>query len=309
MPRNTERETPRNSSIARGRFAPSPTGALHFGSLVAALASYLDAKSRGGEWLLRIEDLDPLREAPGATDAILRTLDHYGLHWDRPPVYQSKRIDHYRQALDRLIHAGMVYPCACSRREIADSGLMGLDAPVYPGTCRAGLGAGRSPRTWRLRVDDIVVVFNDEVQGEQRQNLQEEIGDFVLKRADGLFAYQLAVVIDDAHQGITRVTRGADLLSSSARQIYLQRCLELPTPAYLHIPAAVNDAGEKLSKQTFAAPISDEKAGVTLVNALRFLGQDVPAELAQSSPRTILEYALARWDVRRIPRQLTRPVG
>ena len=285
----------------RGRFAPSPTGPLHFGSLVAALASYLDARNRGAEWFVRIEDLDPPREVPGAADAILRALEAHGLHWDGPISYQSRRYDRYASALERLKQAGLAYPCACTRTEVADAGLHGIEGPVYPGTCRAGLTLGRQPRAWRVRTHRESIEYIDEHQGRQEQNLEREIGDFVLRRADGLYAYQLAVVVDDAEQSITRIVRGADLLNSTPRQIYLQRLLGFPTPAYLHVPVVVNAAGEKLSKQTRAVPLAIGAEHTMLSKALHFLGQHPPATLACEKPETILRWAIKHWDPRLIP--------
>ena len=260
-----------------GRFAPSPTGPLHLGSLAAALASWLDARAAGGRWLVRIEDLDPPREQPGAADEILRTLERLGLHWDGPVIFQSRRKPFYEQALENLKKHS--YPCGCTRREIADSslGLAADGARIYPGTCRKALPPGRAPRSVRVKVSGSID-FVDRVQGPQRQDLESEVGDFVLRRADGQFAYQLAVVVDDAAQGITDVVRGADLLGSTARQIYLQRLLGLPSPRTLHIPAAVDGTGEKLSKQTGAGPVSQ----ADLRRALIFLGQKETDDLAQA---------------------------
>lgn len=262
-----------------GRFAPSPTGALHFGSLAAALASWLDARAAGGRWLVRIEDLDAPRVQAGAAEHILRTLGGLGLSWDGAVEYQSRRLALYRDALERL--AQRTYWCGCTRREIADSslGLAADGAQIYPGGCRAGIAPGKTPRALRLRVQG-TIAFADRVQGEQRQALEREVGDFVLYRADGMFAYQLAVVVDDAEQGITDVVRGADLLDSTARQIQLQRLLGYATPRYLHIPAAVNRAGEKLSKQTGALSIS--AGGDALRRALAFLGQPQTDDLGEA---------------------------
>jgi glutamyl-Q tRNA(Asp) synthetase len=295
----------------RGRFAPSPTGPLHFGSLVAAVGSYLEARRRGGAWLVRMEDLDPPREQPGAADAILRALEACGMGWDGEIMYQSRRADAYRAALGRLQERGLVYACACSRREIADSALQPPEdgTLVYPGTCRNGIAAGRAPRAWRVRVTDETIEFDDALQGGMRQNLAAEVGDFVLLRADGLFAYQLAVVIDDAEQGITDVVRGADLLGSTARQIYLQRLLGLQMPRYLHLPVAVNAAGEKLSKQTFAPPVDARNPLPALVQAMRFLGQAPPAYLARVQLAEFWAWALAHWDATRIPRQRRLPAS
>jgi len=273
-----------------GRFAPSPTGPLHFGSLVAALASWLDARAAEGRWLVRIEDLDAPRALPGAADDILRTLDRLGLGWDGPVVYQSRRSASYKAALKSLD----TYWCGCTRREIADSsiGRASDGAQIYPGTCRAGLAPGRTPRALRVRTGGEEIAFTDRVQGPQRQVLEREIGDFVLLRADGQFAYQLAVVVDDAEQGVTDVVRGADLLDSTPRQIFLQRLLGYPMPRYLHVPAAVNQAGEKLSKQTGARPVDIKRKAEELARALTFLGQSETDDLAQ---------AVANWKPELIP--------
>jgi glutamyl-Q tRNA(Asp) synthetase len=282
----------------RGRFAPSPTGPLHFGSLVAAVASWLDARAAGGEWLLRMEDLDAPRCVPGAADQILQTLEVCGLEWDGAVDYQSHRLDHYRAALERLLHDGQAYPCGCTRREIADS------APVrasgerpYPGTCRTGLPGGRQARAWRLRVPPGEFAYVDRVQGPQAEVVERETGDFVLLRADGIFAYQLAVVVDDAAQGITDVVRGADLLASTPRQIVLQQALGMATPRYLHVPVAANANGEKLSKQTLAPPAGP----ADMAAVLRFLGF-VPPDLPL---RELLAWAVKEWDPARIPAQVS----
>jgi glutamyl-Q tRNA(Asp) synthetase len=275
-----------------GRFAPSPTGALHFGSLVAALASWLDARAAGGRWLVRIEDLDPPREQPGASAGILRTLAELGLSWDGEIEYQSKRRSRYEAALRRL--TGFTYPCGCSRKEIADSsvGIASDGSRIYPGTCRPGL-AGKPARALRVIAAEQAIEFADRVQGPQSQRVDREVGDFVLLRADGQFAYQLAVVVDDAEQGITDVVRGADLIDSTARQIHLQRLLGYAQPRYLHVPAAVNASGEKLSKQTGASPVDSGDAGI-LPRALRFLGQPESDNLRD---------ATRDWDPGRIPRK------
>ncbi len=291
----------------RGRFAPSPTGPLHFGSLVAAVGSYLEAKSRGGLWLLRMEDLDPPREQPGAAERILRTLEACGMNWDGEPMYQSQRADAYRAALARLQTQGLAYPCACTRREIADSSLSHDGALIYPGTCRMGLAPGKTARAIRLRVDHGLIEFDDAIQGRLGQDLAAEVGDFVLLRADGLYAYQLAVVVDDAAQGITDVVRGADLLDSTPRQIYLQRLLGLSTPRYLHLPAAVNAAGEKLSKQTRAAPVDERDPVPVLAQVMDFLGQAPPAQLRRATLAEFWDWALAHWDAERIPRRRSLP--
>jgi glutamyl-Q tRNA(Asp) synthetase len=266
--------------MVTGRFAPSPTGPLHFGSLVAALASWLDARAANGRWLVRMEDLDRPRVQPGAAAEILRALERLGLEWDGEVEYQSRRAALYQAALDQVrAHS---YWCCCTRREIADSslGLASDGAAIYPGTCRRGLPPGKPPRALRLRVDASTIGFVDRVQGRREQVLSRDVGDFVLYRADGQFAYQLAVVVDDAAQGVTDVVRGADLIDSTARQIFLQRLLGLPTPRYLHVPVAVNAAGEKLSKQTGAEPLDLSRPEQELRRALAFLGQ--PGDLAQA---------------------------
>jgi glutamyl-Q tRNA(Asp) synthetase len=280
-----------------GRFAPSPTGPLHFGSLVAALASWLDARAARGRWLVRMEDLDAPRQQPGAAEDILRTLERFGLAWDGPVAYQSLRAPRYEAALDRLRRH--TYWCGCSRREIADSslGLATDGARIYPGTCRGGLAHGRAPRALRLRTDAQAIAFRDRVQGEQSQVLAVDVGDFVLYRADGQFAYQLAVVVDDAEQGVTDVVRGADLLDSTARQIYLQRLLGAPTPRYLHVPVALDASGTKISKQKGARPLGEDRERA-LREALRFLGQPETGDLDE---------AVAAWDVSRIPRRRAIP--
>lgn len=293
------------SSPYRGRFAPSPSGPLHFGSLVAAVGSFLQARSQGGAWLVRIEDIDPPREVRGAATQILRTLEALGLEWDEAIMYQSTRHDAYRAALDALRAAGAVYPCACTRREIADSSVAGIDGPVYPGTCRRALPPGRSPRAWRMSTKDAVVVFDDLWQGRLRCDLAAEIGDFVVQRADGLVAYQLAVVVDDAAQGITEVVRGADLFHSTPRQIQLQRALAMNTPRYAHLPVAVNDRGEKLSKQTFATPIETEAPLPLLRRTLEFLGQDAPDALLEGDIAAFWRFAVSHWRAEHVPRTRT----
>lgn len=262
-----------------GRFAPSPTGSLHAGSLVAALASYLDARAHQGRWLIRIEDLDEARTVAGAAEEIIATLAAFGMQSDGEVVWQSRRKDVYQSAFERL--AATVYPCSCSRKEIADSqtGLASDGAAIYPGTCRSGLLPGRSARAWRLRVDgSLQIEFDDRLQGHIGEQLATAVGDFVLKRADGYWAYQLAVVVDDALQGVTDVVRGADLLGSTARQIYLQQLLKVPTPRYMHVQVVRNAAGEKLSKQTGARPLDASRPLQELLTAAHHLGLElVPA--------------------------------
>jgi glutamyl-Q tRNA(Asp) synthetase len=291
----------------RGRFAPSPTGPLHFGSLVAAAGSFLEARTRGGAWLVRMEDLDPPRVVPGAADDILLALRACGMEWDGTIVHQSTRHDAYHGALHRLRDKGLVYPCACSRREIADSAVAGIEGPVYPGTCRTGLAPGKAARALRISTRGAAAAFDDALQGRLAHDLERESGDFVLYRADDVYAYQLAVVVDDAEQGITDVVRGADLLASTPRQLYLQQLLGFPRPRYAHLPVAVNAAGEKLSKQTFAAPLDAANPLPSLVAALAFLGQQPPPELARGTIRQLWEWALANWRLERVPRASAAP--
>ncbi len=300
----------------RGRFAPSPTGPLHFGSLVAAVGSYLDAKHHNGKWLVRIEDLDNPRTVKGAADKILSTLEAYGLHWDEDIIYQSQHNAAYVEAFHQLKETGAVYPCCCTRKEIADSALHGIDGQIYPGTCRNGIPPEREGRAWRVRTDmqqtvrpepvewytgfdklspNGVVVFDDTLQGRITQHLATEVGDFIVLRADGLFAYQLAVVVDDALQGITHVVRGADLLYSTPRQMYLQQLLGLNTPGYMHLPLVVNAQGEKLSKQTLARPVEKNNTASALFDALVFLRQQPPAELRLRTIEHLLAWAIANW--------------
>jgi glutamyl-Q tRNA(Asp) synthetase len=287
----------------RGRFAPSPTGPLHFGSLVAAVASWLDARHAHGEWLVRIEDIDEARTVPGAADDILRTLEATGLHWDGAVQWQTRRKPRYEAALARLREAGLAYRCRCSRREVADSGLRGIEGAVYPGTCREARLADNVAGAERFRVTEGAVEFVDRVQGRIAQDVGRDVGDFVLKRRDGLHAYQLAVVVDDAEQGITDVVRGADLLASTARQVLLQRALGYPTPCYLHFPVAADASGEKLSKQTLAPGVDAREAPRLIAAVLRFLGQASPDP---GSAAQMLAQAAAAWEPRAIPKGLFR---
>jgi len=291
----------------RGRFAPSPTGPLHFGSLVAAAGSYLEARTRGGEWLVRMEDLDPPRVEAGAADGILRTLEACGLDWDGQVLRQSARNDAYHSALHRLRGLRLVYPCACSRREIADSAIAGMEGPVYPGTCRGGIVADRGARALRLDTSGAAVAFEDALQGQITCQLERESGDFVLYRSDGVYAYQLAVVVDDAEQGVTDVVRGADLLASTPRQIYIQRLLGLPQPRYAHLPVAVNELGEKLSKQTLALPADAAQPLPTLMAALSFLGQQPPCGFERATVKELWAWAIENWRLDRVPRVMTAP--
>ncbi|MDO9319936.1 MAG: tRNA glutamyl-Q(34) synthetase GluQRS [Gammaproteobacteria bacterium] len=288
-----------------GRFAPSPSGPLHFGSLVAALASYLDARSAQGLWLLRMEDLDPAREPPAAAAQILSTLDAFGLHWDGPVIYQSQRLSAYADALATLQERGLIYSCDCSRAHIQVMG------GVYDNRCRLR----RLPPTsgaLRVVVPDEIFDFVDTIQGPQQQNLQRECGDFVLRRKDGLFAYQLAVVVDDAFQNITHIVRGSDLLDSTPRQLYLQKLLGFPSPNYAHMPVVVNDSGQKLSKQHFATPLDLQQPTAQLLAALQFLGQfpglHPDPHLATALPAELLAWGAAHWDIQAVPKLATIPL-
>ncbi len=262
-------------NVYRGRFAPTPSGALHFGSLIAALGSCLDARAHAGEWHLRIEDVDPPRVVPGSADRILFTLEAFGFAWDGPVVYQSRRGEAYRAAIERLIEAGQLYGCACTRKRLKGARI-GVDGPVYPGTCRERRLSLKT--ALRLRVPDERIEFADLLAGHVACDVARECGDFVLRRADGVYTYQLAVTVDDAELGVTHVVRGADLLASTPRQIVLQYALGYPTPAYLHLPVALNDAGGKLSKQTLAAPLRDDAPLAALLQAAAFLGMDLRAQ-------------------------------
>ena len=293
--------------MVRGRFAPSPTGPLHFGSLVAAVGSFLEARRHGGEWLVRIEDVDGPRARPGAADLILRTLERYALLWDGPVLYQSQRGEIYRAALERLVDAGFAYPCTCTRRELAAYPRSSDGSPIYPGHCRNSPQPSARPPAIRLRVNDTPVSFYDAVQGSHRQCLERDIGDFVIRRADGCFAYQLAVVVDDDAQGITQVVRGSDLLDSTPRQIYLQRLLGLPLPTYAHLPVVADNTGQKLSKQTGAPPLDLEQPTAMLWAALDFLGQAPPSALWRASPKTLLAWACCQWRLEHVPIASSRP--
>ena len=281
-----------------GRFAPSPTGPLHIGSLTTAVASWLHARQQGGEWLVRVEDIDPPREQPGAADAILRTLDAFGLHWDREVLFQSSRLAAYADAVARLLDGGLAFLCSCTRSEVR--ALAGENAP-YPGTCRARVHHQRDTAV-RARVEPGVIRFDDGVQGVVENRLDRTLGDYVIRRRDGLPAYHLAVVVDDAAQGVTDVVRGVDLLESTAAHIHLQRALGLPTPRYWHVPVVVDAAGAKLSKQT-GAPGLTTASTAAAVEALAYLGLDVPRELERERPEVLWEWALPRWRIEGLARR------
>jgi len=286
-----------------GRFAPSPTGPLHFGTLLAALGSYLAAKRFAGHWLLRIEDLDPPRVVSGAAEAMIRLLEQLGFEWDGAIVYQSKRFERYRQILEQLRTQGRVFDCNCTRREIlASAPHPGEDGPIYPGTCRNGICGNRPECAVRLRVTNENIRFYDGVMGVRQQNLETEVGDFVLHRVDGLFAYQLAVVVDDMDAGVNQVVRGADLLSSTPRQIYLYRCLGAAVPEYFHLPLAFGEDGKKLSKRhgDFGL-VTAENGAHMLWRALDFLGQSPPHELQYLSSRELLYWGLKNFNPAAVP--------
>ncbi len=277
----------------RGRFAPSPTGPLHFGSLVAAVGSWLRARAQNGIWVVRMEDLDPPREVPGAAADILATLAKFGMQSDEPVLFQSRRVPAYDTAFQRLLDANQVFACNCSRSDLE------MQKGFHRDACIAPADSARAP-AWRLRSPDLTIDFNDLANGPQSQNLRQDIGDFVIKRSEGWYAYQLAVVVDDAFQGITEVVRGADLLDSTPRQIYLQRLLASPTPTYLHMPLVVDAGGQKLSKQDRARPVDGNDPVPAMHAALEFLGvhvQPIPRQID-----TLLAAGIANFDPARLMR-------
>lgn len=291
-----------------GRFAPSPTGALHTGSLVSAVGSWLLARSAGGRWLVRMDDLDSPRQLPGMADDILATLERFALFWDGEVSWQSRHLPLYEQAFERLRQSGLLYPCRCSRKEIARAASAphpADDCLPYPGSCRDGMPHAGPLRSWRVRVNDEPVCFHDLCRGRVCQTLSEGCGDFVVRRGDGEFAYQLAVVVDDRITGVTQVARGADLLHSTPRQIHLQRLLGLPQPEYCHLPLVTGPGGAKLSKRDNLVSHQlgnwNGREGELLHAVLRFLGQEPPAELAGAGCGEILAWGAANFKVRRIP--------
>lgn len=286
-----------------GRFAPSPTGPLHFGSLVAALGSWLDARTAGGHWLVRMEDLDLPRCVPGAADTILRQLENYGLHWDGVVLAQSSRDVAYESALQQLRETGAVYRCVCTRSQLSDAPHNAQGETIYPGTCRDNAADAHTPHAWRVRAPDTAISFIDRVWGEVTQSIAADVGDFVVKRADGLFAYQLAVVVDDAHQHITHIVRGADLLWNTPRQIALQTLLGMPTPGYAHLPLITNAQGQKLSKQTLAPTLPEHEQSQVLSEALNVLGHAPPTGLMRASPAELLAWAVAHWRIESVSTQ------
>lgn len=284
-------DNPENTSCQVGRFAPSPTGDLHFGSLVSAVASFAQAKHSHGKWLIRVEDIDPPREVPGSATRILQDLEGLGLTSDRPVLYQRTRTRAYATAIDELLSEGKAFYCGCSRKDLPPSG-------VYPGTCRNGVAPGKSPRTVRLKVKDSTIAFSDLIQGRVEENLQHSVGDFIIRRADGQPAYQLAVVVDDAFQGVTEVVRGSDLLESTARQIHLQQALGLPTPAYIHHPLALGSEGRKLGKRFGSDPIGRLPGAQAVRLALQFLGQNPPGGMGLEE---LWSWACEHWQAESIP--------
>lgn len=276
-----------------GRFAPSPTGDLHFGSLISAVGSFLEAKTAGGDWLLRIEDLDPPREVAGSASRIISDLQNLGMQPDGQILYQSSRFDAYQVHVNRLLEAGLAYPCACTRKDLPPSG-------IYPGTCRDGISGGKEPRAIRFLVTDKICEFIDKVQGRITESPARSIGDFIIHRADGLYAYQLAVVVDDDFQGITQVVRGADLLDSTCRQLCLQEALGLNPSEYMHLPLALSTDGRKLSKRVQADPVKHQDPAFAVAAALVFLGQKPPTDLVLGS---LWDWALEHWNSKLVPRQ------
>lgn len=289
-----------------GRFAPSPTGQLHIGSLLSAVASFADARAQGGRWLVRMEDLDPPREVAGAASAILQTLDDFGLHWDGEVVYQSRRHALYRAALAELRARGLVYPCYCSRQTVRQQApRLGVDGPVYSGHCAAlppdfAPENGKTP-AWRLRVDDNEYGFADDIVGNDQQHLARDVGDFVLRRADGCWAYQLAVVVDDAEQGVNHIVRGQDLLVSTPRQLYLQHLLGYAAPHYAHVPLLTNALGQKWSKQTHAPALQSAEREPLLRLVLHCLG--LPNAPSVDKPEDLLAWAVAHWRIEHVPKR------
>ena len=281
-----------------GRFAPSPTGPLHFGSLITALASYLNVKSKNGRWLVRIEDLDPPREDPRSPAQILKTLKSHALDWDGEIIYQATRHEPYLLALEDLIQINSTYPCSCTRRIIEHNGIPGKNGIVYPGSCRKHpLNPNSLFYSWRVVTHDEPIEFTDLRLGHFSHRLESRTGDYIIKRSDGFYAYSLAVAVDDYFQGITEVVRGEDLFKVTPRQIHLQQLLGYPTPDYLHLPLALHANGDKLSKQTHAPAIDNQRASRNLFEALQFLGQNPPVSLAENAPKEIIDWGLKHWDI------------
>jgi len=287
----------------KGRFAPSPTGAVHFGTLLAAVGSYLQAKKNNGEWLIRMEDVDLTRKVEGTDTDILHTLEAFGFEWQGEVLYQSAQNEYYEEALQQLIEQSLVFPCTCTRKQLAETG-----SDIYPGSCRNHKLPEKAEHALRVFAQNIDIKFNDAIMGEQSQNMAQQCGDFIIKRRDDLFAYQLAVVVDDAMQGITEIVRGADLLDSTPRQIYLQQLLGYATPAYCHLPLAVDNNGNKISKSEGAAKIDIKNKEKLLCKTLNFLGQKPPTELSDCSINNIWQWAINNWDINTVPHNKRRPV-
>lgn len=308
-PQLNPRVKPAKLQPYRGRFAPSPTGLLHIGSLIAAVASYLDAKSNNGIWLVRLEDLDPPREVAGAAQSILSCLEAHGLQWDEEILWQSQQQPYYQQAVSQLLSQGDAFYCKCSRKDLLQSN------NIHSGNCQHRkhgkenlTDSGSSKQNdcaIRVQINDNPIHFEDTIQGQYCQYLNREAGDFVIRRKDGYFAYQLAVVVDDNLQNISHVVRGSDLLDSTPRQIFLQKLLKLPTLNYSHFPVVTNTKNQKLSKQTLAATIVDSDATNNLIQALNFLQQPMPKKALQMKPRELLSHAVEKWSINRIPGRMS----
>ena len=293
-------------TIYKGRFAPSPTGPVHFGTLIAAVGSYLQAKKNHGEWIIRMEDVDITRKVEGSDTDILHTLETFGFEWHGEVIYQSQQTEHYEHALEQLISQSLVFPCSCSRKQLATSDTDQVDSQIYPGICRnRQLPETRTDETrehaLRILAEDITIKFDDAVMGEQSQNIKQQCGDFIIKRRDGLFAYQLAVVVDDALQNVTEIVRGSDLLDSTERQIYLQQLLGYPTPAYCHLPLAVDAGGNKISKSEGAAKVDIKNREKLICSVLEFLGQDPPADLSGCNLNDIWKWGADNWNIGQVP--------
>jgi glutamyl-Q tRNA(Asp) synthetase len=285
-----------------GRFAPSPTGDLHLGSLYTAAASFLDARAHDGCWLVRVEDLDGPRVVPGSADGILRTLSRFGFEWDGDVAYQSERADRYAAALDSLRARGLTFQCSCSRLQLAE------DAR-YPGHCRNGQLQPGTPCATRVRVDEAVIQFTDRIQGTFRQDVAAAVGDMLVRRRDQLFAYVLAVVVDDAAQGVTHVVRGADLLDNTPRQIHLQRLLGAQTPDYAHVPLLMEPDGRKLAKSSRSVQLDGDSPLPTLVKVFDLLNLSPPPELGQATVPAAWDWAIGRWNIDRVPKRLASRLG
>lgn len=296
----------KNQVEYRGRFAPTPSGDLHFGSLVCAVGSYLQARKQKGEWLLRIDDLDLPRAVPGATERILKTLETFHLFWDGEVEYQHYKHDQYLEILEKLKTEALAYPCYCSRKEITATAKRGKEGYIYSGTCRSVADSLKESRAFRVLTTNEKLGWNDFLFGKQESDLKEEVGDFIIWRGDNLCSYHLATVIDDFEIGVTEIVRGSDLLLSTMRQIHLLNLLDYPTPSYFHLPVVTNEKGEKLSKQTLAKPLSPKNANKDLFLALLFLEQTPPPELAEETVPTILEWGIENWDPNKIRKTLGR---